>query len=66
MELTRMTVAALKAMKMGEAKVFEFASYSEYYSCATLCYRIGKIEGCRFSIKNNKDGTMTVVRKERK
>ena len=58
MELRKLQVADLEAMKAGNAKVFDYENYRQYES-------YGRILGMRFSCTDNHDGTFTVLANER-
>ena len=65
MELRKLQVADLEAMKAGNAKVFDYENYRQYETAKSLCSRYGRILGMRFSCTDNHDGTFTVLANER-
>lgn len=60
-----MQVSDLEAMRVGNAKVFDYGNYREYETAKTICSKYGRILERRFSCCDNHDHTFTVICKER-
>ena len=66
MQLERITREDLRAIRMGESRVFELPRYPAVRSAQATAYYCGRVEGCRFVFSTERDSnTITITRMPR-
>lgn len=66
MKLERITREDLRAIQIGESRVYELPSYEAVMSAKASAYMLGRIDGCRFSFRTEPDSnTVTITRMPR-
>ena len=66
MKLERITREDLRAIRMGESRVYELPTYSAIISAKASAYALGRIEGCRFVFSTEPDkNVLTITRMPR-
>jgi hypothetical protein len=66
MKVERITREDLRAIRMGESRVFELPDYAAVMSARTSAYVLGRIDGCRFVISTEPDrNAITITRMPR-
>jgi hypothetical protein len=66
MKLDKITREDLRAIRMGESRVFELPDYASVMSARTSAYVLGRIEGCRFILKTEPEkNVLTITRMPR-
>ena len=66
MKLERITREDLRAIRMGESRVYELPTYSAILSAKASAYDLGRIEGCRFVFSTEPDkNVLTITRMPR-
>ena len=66
MKLERITREDLRAIKLGESRVYELPTYGAILSARATAYATGRIEGCRFIFKTEPDrNVITITRMPR-
>lgn len=66
MKIERITRDDLRAIKIGESRVFELPTYDAILSAKASAYALGRSEGCRFLFSTKSDSnTVTITRMPR-
>ncbi len=66
MQLERITREDLRAIKMGESRIYELPSYGAILSARATAYATGRIEGCRFVLSAEPEkNVLTITRMPR-
>jgi hypothetical protein len=62
----KVTSEDLRAIRMGESRVFELPTYPAVRSAQATAYYCGRVEGCRFVFVTERDSnTITITRMPR-
>ena len=62
----KVTSEDLRAIKMGESRVYELPTYSAIISAKASAYALGRIEGCRFVFSTEPErNILTITRMPR-
>lgn len=66
MKLERITREDLRAIKVGESRVYELPTYEAIISAKASAYALGRIEGCRFVFRTEPEkNVITITRMPR-
>ena len=66
MQLERITREDLRAIRMGESRVYELPSYGAILSAKASAYALGRVEDCRFECSTEPDkNVLTITRMPR-
>lgn len=66
MKVDKITREDLRAIRMGESRVFELPDYAAVMSARTSAYVLGRIEGCRFILNTEPEkNVLTITRMPR-
>lgn len=63
MKQERITREDLRAIRMGETRVYELPTYSAILSAKASAYDLGRIEGCRFVFSTMPDENVLTITK---
>ena len=66
MKVEKITREDLRAIRMGESRVFELPDYAAVMSARTSAYVLGRIDGCRFVLSTDPEkNVLTITRMPR-
>jgi hypothetical protein len=66
MQLERITREDLRAIRIGESRVYELPTYDAVLSAKASAYALGRAEGCRFVFRTEPDrNVITITRMPR-
>lgn len=61
MKIERITREELRAIRIGESRVYELPTYDAVISAKASAYALGRIESCRFLFKTEPDRNVVTI-----